>query len=70
MANSRTADKFTVRMPDGMRTRVETAAEADHTSMNTFMVQAVEEKLARAARQELLLDALQQALDNLQGLSA
>lgn len=61
MGNSRTADKFVVRMPDGVRSRVEAAADLDHTSMNTFVVQAIEEKLARAKRQELLLDALEKA---------
>ncbi|MGQ7956465.1 Arc family DNA-binding protein [Pseudomonas sp. SP16.1] len=61
MGNSRTADKFVVRMPDGVRARVDAAAQLDHTSMNTFVVQAIEEKLARAKRQELLLDALEQA---------
>lgn len=63
MANSRDADKFVVRLPDGMRTNAEEAARDMHTSMNTFFVQAIEEKLARAARQELLLDALQQAAE-------
>ncbi|KJU81024.1 hypothetical protein N619_01295 [Ectopseudomonas oleovorans] len=61
MGNSRTADKFVVRMPDGVRARVDAAADLDHTSMNTFVVQAIEEKLARAKRQELLLDALEKA---------
>lgn len=61
MASSRTADKFVVRMPDGVRSRVEAAADLDHISMNTFVVQAIEEKLARARRQELLLDALELA---------
>lgn len=63
MGNSRTADKFVVRMPDGVRARVDAAAQFDHTSMNTFFVQAIEEKLARAKRQELLLDALEKAAD-------
>ena len=61
MGNSRTADKFVVRLPDGVRARVDAAAQLDHTSMNTFVVQAIEEKLARAKRQELLLGALEQA---------
>lgn len=61
MGNSRTADKFVVRLPDGVRAEAEAAAEGMHASMNTFFVQAVEEKLARGVRQELLLDALQQA---------
>ena len=70
MGNSRDADKFVVRLPDGMRADIETAAGAMHTSMNTFFVQAVEEKLARGARQELLLDALQQAIDRAGGIPA
>jgi len=58
--NSRTADKFVIRLPDGVRSRVEDAAKADHTSMITFIVQAVEEKLARPTRQALLLESPQQ----------
>lgn len=61
MTSSRTADKFVVRMPDGVRSRVEAVADLDHISMNTFVVQAIEEKLARSVRQELLLDALELA---------
>lgn len=69
MGNSRTADKFVVRLPDGVRARVDAAAQLDHTSMNTFFVQAIEEKLARAKRQELLLDALERQVES-QGASA
>ncbi|MCC3679197.1 Arc family DNA-binding protein [Staphylococcus epidermidis] len=61
MADSRTADKFVVRLPDGTRARVEDQAIYQHISMNTFIVQAIEEKLARGVRQELLLDALERA---------
>ncbi|WJN61321.1 Arc family DNA-binding protein [Pseudomonas sp. SO81] len=61
MADSRTADKFVVRLPDGMRAMVEGKAIDLHTSMNTFVVQAISEKLARGIRQELLLDALERA---------
>ena len=65
MGNSRTADKFNVRLPDGIRPRIEDASQLDHVSMNTFVVQAIEEKLARGVRQELLLDALQQAAERM-----
>lgn len=58
MGSSRTADKFVVRLPDGVRGRITDAAKIDHTSMNTFTVQAVEEKLERAERQEIMLRAL------------
>ena len=63
MSNARTADKFVIRLPDGMRSNVDDVAGTNHISMNTLIVQAIEEKLARGARQELLLDALQQAAD-------
>jgi len=56
---SREQDKFVVRMPDGMRDQVAKAADASYTSMNTFVVQAIAEKLDRGRRQELLLDALE-----------
>lgn len=61
MGNSRAADKFVVRLPDGVRACIDEAASDMHTSMNAFVVQAIEEKLARGVRQELLLDALEKA---------
>lgn len=60
--NSRVADKFVCRFPDGMRETVEGLAADQHTSMNTFIVQAVEEKIARGVRQELLLDSLEKTV--------
>lgn len=56
--SSRTADKFVVRMPDGMRPDVEARAASDFISMNSFVVQAIAEKLDRDKRQDLLLGAL------------
>lgn len=56
--NNREADKFVVRMPEGMRSNVDKAAGLLFTSMNTFVIQAVAEKLDRQSRQALLLDAL------------
>ncbi len=55
---TRTADKFIVRMPDGMRADVTDAASEQFISMNTFIIQAVAEKLDRKKRQDVLLDAL------------
>jgi len=51
---SRQADKFVVRMPAGMRTRVEQRAIDDDRSMNAVIIQALraylgEEKKGRAA---------------------
>lgn len=59
--NSRNADKFVVRLPEGMRSRVTEQSDQAHISMNSWIVQAIEEKLNRALRQELLLDALESA---------
>ncbi|UXJ54863.1 Arc family DNA-binding protein [Pseudomonas citronellolis] len=60
--NSRTADKFVVRMPEGVRGQVEEKSRAAHTSMNTFVVLAIEEKLARDAGAPDLLGQLNERL--------
>ncbi|UQY33556.1 Arc family DNA-binding protein [Pseudomonas fulva] len=57
--NSRTADKFVVRLPDGMRKAIEDLAGDNHSSMNTEIIRAIEAHLEGQARQSLLLDALQ-----------
>lgn len=57
--NSRTADKFVVRLPDGMRKAIEELAADNHSSMNTEIIRAIESHLEGQARQNLLLDALQ-----------
>lgn len=56
--SSRNADKFVVRLPEGMRESIQKAADEKYTSMNTFVVQAIAEKLERKQRLEALLDAL------------
>jgi len=53
------ADKFVVRLPEGMRDAVaERAAEA-FISMNSFVVQSVAEKLDREQRAKRAVDALE-----------
>lgn len=54
---SRTADKINVRLPDGVRDQIIEKCRAEHIAMNTFVVQALEEKLARDAG---LVEALAQ----------
>lgn len=50
-------EKFVVRFDDNQtRNRIQQVATADHTSMNTFILQAIDEKLARGARIDKLLD--------------
>lgn len=55
---SRLADKFVVRLPDGLRSEIQGAADHSDTSMNTVFVQAVRQYLDGQQRQQLLLDAL------------
>ena len=56
--DSRTADKFVVRLPDGLRADIETAANANDRSMNSVFIQAVRQYLDRQNLQQILLEAL------------
>lgn len=64
--DSRTADKFAVRLPDGLRAEIESAACSLDTSMNTVFVRALRQYLDDQNRQQLLLDALVRAAENKQ----
>lgn len=56
-------DKFVVRFDDTQsRSEIQMAAARDHISMNSWMLQAVDEKLARGIRIDRLLDAAENAL--------
>lgn len=56
--DSRTADKFVVRLPGGLRAAIEAAANADERSMNSVFVKAARQYLDGQNRQQILLDAL------------
>lgn len=56
--DSRTADKFVVRLPDGLRSAIEAAALADDRSMNSVFVKATRQYLDGQNRQQILLDTL------------
>ncbi len=43
--SSRTADKFVVRLPDGMRDRVHEVAKNHHRSMNSEIIARLEQSL-------------------------
>ncbi|NLY13696.1 MAG: Arc family DNA-binding protein [Gammaproteobacteria bacterium] len=43
--SSRTADKFVVRLPDGMRDRIAEVAKAQHRSMNSEIIARLESSL-------------------------
>lgn len=60
--DSRTADKFVVRLPDGLRADIDRAAGECDTSMNTVFIRAVRQYLDTQQRQKLLLDALSLAV--------
>ncbi|WP_260465903.1 MULTISPECIES: Arc family DNA-binding protein [Stutzerimonas] len=45
VANGRAADKFVVRLPDGMREKVAEVARTSHRSMNSEIVARLEESL-------------------------
>ena len=51
--SSRTADKFVVRLPDGMRERISEVARDHHRSMNSDIIARLEQSLV----QEGALDA-------------
>jgi len=44
--SSRTADKFVVRLPDGMRERIAEVARTHHRSMNSEIIARLEQSLA------------------------
>lgn len=52
MNSSRTADKFVMRLPDGMRERIAERAKLGYISMNTFCILALEQMLDGPAQIE------------------
>ncbi|MNN26861.1 Arc-like DNA binding domain protein [compost metagenome] len=56
-------DKFVVRFPkEGVRDQIAIAADDLHLSMNGWILQAIDEKLARGARLDRLLDAAERGV--------
>lgn len=60
--DSRTADKFVVRLPDNLRAEIEAAANAGDRSMNSVFVQAARQYLDGQNRQQIHLGALANAV--------
>lgn len=58
--SSRTADKFVVRLPDGMRERIADVARNHHRSMNSEIIARLEQSML----QEGALDDLNPRLDS------
>lgn len=46
MYSSRTADKFVVRLPDGMRERIADVARSHHRSMNSEIIHRLEKSIS------------------------
>ena len=63
--SSRTADKFVVRLPDGMRERIAEVARNHHRSMNSEIIARLEQSRGRYAEaQRAVMRALSVAPDN------
>lgn len=60
--DSRTADKFVLRLPDGMRQQVADESKAAHISMNSYMIQAIGNRLENEQRLETLIKILESML--------
>lgn len=60
--NSRTADKFVIRLPDGMRHRIADAAAASHRSMNSEIIQRLEQSLVAEHDSQSLQEQLDELL--------
>lgn len=56
--NSRTANKINVRLPEGMRDQILEKCKAEHIAINSYVVQALEEKLARGAGPTEMLERI------------
>lgn len=58
MKNSREADKFVVRLPDGMRAEINARGGVDDRSMNAVMLQALRQYLDNQNHQQIMLESL------------
>lgn len=56
-------EKFMVRLPDGLRSRLADTADAQHTSMNTVAIQALESYLDNHTELQITLNALRTKLE-------
>lgn len=61
--NRALTDKFMLRLPDGMRDRIKTVAEANNRSMNAEIVATLEEKYPEPQPESYLIARLQHLID-------
>jgi hypothetical protein len=62
--NSRSADKFVVRLKPGMRDQLKARAKSDNQSMNAAAVTAIEKYLAQGKAIDALLAVLEREVGN------
>ncbi|WP_019411230.1 Arc family DNA-binding protein [Pseudomonas psychrophila] len=70
--DSRTAEKFVLRMPDGMRSRIEALASERHRSMNSEITIRLERSFINTdlvERQSLLIQQLSTRIDDLEQIN-
>jgi len=70
LSNSRTADKFVVRLPDGLRGRIFDVAASNRRSMNSEIIHRLERSIAvevELDHQKNLVRILTARLDELEG---
>lgn len=54
--NSRTADKFVVRLPEGMRERIAHVARVNHRSMNSEIIDRLERSMSETGDEPLVAE--------------
>jgi len=70
MSNSRTADKFVIRLPDGLRGRIFDVAASNRRSMNSEIIHRLERSIAvevELDHQKDLVRILTARVDELEG---
>ena len=67
---SRTADKFVVRLPDGMRDRINVVARGNHRSMNSEILERLERTLVEDATGILNVEHMEQLTKRCKELEA
>lgn len=64
------SDKFMLRLPDGMRDRIKSAADKNNRSMNAEILAAIESWINRPTPEEVERDANERLLEMLKDESA
>lgn len=68
--NSRTVDKFALRLPEGLRDRINLAAENNHRSMNSEMIARIDGSLDLEGKYEEMRQLNRYLLKRIETLEA